>query len=98
VPFLHCARDKVIRDQARTMLYMEPREDEHSGRDIGQNWKNKWNKVPTHKEGTMSGKQDIQQDLQEGCQLEVMKQIVGTFIRLQKMNVQTLWRSQPPLK
>jgi hypothetical protein len=27
VPFLHYARDTVIRDQARTLLYKEPRKD-----------------------------------------------------------------------
>jgi hypothetical protein len=33
VPFLHHARDTVIRDQARMMLYAEPLKDKFSRRD-----------------------------------------------------------------
>jgi hypothetical protein len=30
--------------------------------------------------------------------LEIMKQTVGSFVRIIKMSVKTLWRSQPPSK
>jgi hypothetical protein len=32
------ARDMVIRDKARTMLYKEPGKDVHLGRSTGGNW------------------------------------------------------------
>jgi hypothetical protein len=43
-------------------------------------------KVLRPKTGIMPGK------------LEIIKQTVGTSITLQKMNVKTLWRGQPPSK
>jgi hypothetical protein len=36
MPYLHPASNKVVRDQARTMLYMEPLKDGHSRRDVGR--------------------------------------------------------------
>jgi hypothetical protein len=38
MPFLHCARDTVVRDQAGTILYEEPLKDERSKRDTGHKW------------------------------------------------------------
>jgi hypothetical protein len=57
MPFLHCIRDTVVRDKARTRLYQET---------FGKTGKCQWNKGPILKEATKSEKgEDIQQDIQE---------------------------------
>jgi hypothetical protein len=49
--------------------------------------------------GATSGKrEDIVRGKRQTLELEITKQIVGTSIRLRKMNVRTLWRGQPPPK
>jgi hypothetical protein len=37
MPFLHCARNTVIRDKAGTVLYEELLKGYRSGRDVGNN-------------------------------------------------------------
>jgi hypothetical protein len=70
MPFLHCTRDSVIRDQA-----------------------SKDKTVPRTQKGRTSGK-----TVSKTTELEIAKQIVGTYIRLRKMSIRTLWSGQPPLK
>jgi hypothetical protein len=67
VPSLQRARGAVVTDQARTVLYEEPGENDLSERDVGRNRKASWNKGPRLEEATASEEgEDIWQDLQEG--------------------------------
>jgi redox-sensitive bicupin YhaK (pirin superfamily) len=52
-----------------------------------------WHKEPRPEKAITSGKQNAQTE-----ELDVAKQMVGTSIRLRKMNAGTLWRAQLPLK
>jgi hypothetical protein len=64
---LHGVRDTLVKDKARrSRPCQKPRQDGRSGRDIGQNWKARWNKEPRFKGvATSEEGEDIQQDLWE---------------------------------
>jgi hypothetical protein len=93
---LHRARGAVVRDQARIVLYEEPGKKERSERDVGRNRNASWNKGPRlrlRKERT-SGR-----IFRKAFVLEVVKRRVEPsvefFIRLQEINVKTLWSGRP---
>jgi hypothetical protein len=46
----------------------------------------------------LESKRAFNKTCRQTVELEITKQIVETSIRLWKMNVRILWRSQPPLK
>jgi hypothetical protein len=88
-------RDTIIRDHAQTVLYKEPLKT------------NVWEETSG---ATRIRYRDLQKQLflrkkstsgrifGKTAELEVMKQIVGTSIRLWKMRDWTLWRGLPPPK
>jgi hypothetical protein len=61
----HGARDTVIRDKARTMVYHKPEMAEVQEEMLATTGRYQWNKDPRFKEATMSEEgEDIWQDLQ----------------------------------
>jgi hypothetical protein len=46
----------------------------------------------------LGSRRTLNKTFTQTIELEIAKQTVRTSIRLQKMNVRTLWRAQPPLK
>jgi hypothetical protein len=91
VPFLYRARNTVVRDQAGVILQYEPLKDGRSRGDngTGQECSNGIRdcdlkqQLRLRKEGT-SGK-----IFGKTAELEAVKEIVGTSIRLRKMSVRT---------
>jgi hypothetical protein len=86
VPFLHDARDTVVRDQARTMLQKVPRKNGRWAREFGGN--------QGLKERLRLGSKG---NVNETLRLKVAREKLGLSSGL-KNKCQALWRSRPLLK